>query len=97
MAKITKIEPIVFRVLQDYPETRGDDHILILKVLETFVTPTMSLNAVFENHVLLGIPSLETITRCRRKLQAGHPDLRDETARKIRQEEVEEYRNYSRE
>lgn len=97
MARIMKIEPIVKMVLIDDPQTRSDDHILILRVLETFVTPELSLNAVFKNHVTLGIPSLETITRCRRKLQAAFPELRDEKAEKIRAEEEVEFRSYSKE
>ena len=97
MARIMKIEPLVKNVLVECPETRGDDYLLILKVLETFVTPTLTLDAVFKNHVLLGIPSLETITRCRRKLQAAFPELRDEKAEKIRAEEEVEFRSYSKE
>ena len=97
MARIVKVEPLVKSALVNYPETRGDDYVLILKVLETFVTPTLSLDAVFKNHVILGIPSLETITRCRRKLQALDPSLRDEKAEKIRAEEEVEFRYYSKE
>lgn len=97
MARIIKIEPLVKQVLIDEPQTRSDDYLLILKVLETFVTPTLSLDAVFKNHVILGIPSLETITRCRRKLQAIDPNLRDEKASSIRASEEEEFRKYAKE
>lgn len=97
MPRIVKIEPLVKSALVNCPETRSDDYVLILKVLETFVTPTLTLDAVFKNHVLLGIPSLETITRCRRKLQANDPSLRDEKAEKIRAAEEVEFRKYSKE
>ena len=57
----------------------------------------MSLNDVFLNHKMLGIPSLESITRCRRKLQEKNPDLKDEVVSKLREQQEEEHINYSRE
>lgn len=96
MAKIKTIEPLVEKALKYEPRARSDDYILILKVLSEFVTPEMSLEAVFINHVQLGIPSLESITRSRRKIQEQNPNLRDEKAVKIRHNEEIEYRKYAR-
>lgn len=96
MARISIIEPLVENILNDIPTTRSDDFILILEVLKTFVTPTLSLEAVFKNHVQLGIPSLETITRCRRKVQEKNPSLYEERSKKIRQQEEEKFKNYAR-
>lgn len=96
MAKIYAIEPIVAEALQNVPATRGDNFILYIEVLRKFIDPKMSLQAVFENHKTLGIPSLETITRCRRKIQERNPELRDEAADKVRKDEEKEFVDYAR-
>jgi hypothetical protein len=96
MAKIYAIEPIVAEALQNVPATRGDNYILYIEVLRKFIDPRMSLQSVFENHKTLGIPSLETITRCRRKLQEKHPELRDAAADKVRRADEQEFVEYSR-
>jgi len=96
MAKICKIEPLVYNALQTDPATRGDNFKLYLAVLEHFINTGMSIAAVFDHHVELGIPSLESITRVRRKLQEKHPELRSEAADKVRREEEKEFIEYSR-
>lgn len=96
MAKISVVEPLVEKALRDNPKTRGDNFYLYIDVLKTFIDPKMSLEAVFENHKTLGIPSLETITRCRRKLQGKYPELRDDAADKVRQDEEKQFVNYAR-
>lgn len=97
MARIHKIEPIVKKVLTEQPESRGDDFILILNVLKYFVaTSKYSLEQVFIYHKKIGLPSLETITRCRRKIQEQNPALRDEAAAAIRAQEQESFKNYAR-
>lgn len=97
MAKISLVEPIVYQALIDEPATRGDNFLLYVYVLKKFINTQMSLEAVFLNHKELGIPALETITRCRRKLQELNPKLRDEKASEIRQGEEEQYIDYSKE
>lgn len=92
-----EIHKLVLQTLIDYPKTRSDDYLLILKVLDYFVEPQMTLEAVMEQHALLGIPSIETITRCRRKIQALRPDLVDEEARKRRKKEEAEFKEYAKE
>ena len=95
MARIAKIHNLVYRTLVDEPASRSDDFLLILKVLENFVTPNLSIEAVMKNHATLGIPSIETITRCRRKIQAEHDELTDIEAKKIRKEEEKEFKQYA--
>ena len=97
MARIKLIEPIVEQALIEEPATRGDNFLLYVAVLKKFIDPKMSLEDVFNNHVLLGIPSLESITRCRRKLQEQNPQLRDEKTSEIRSSEIDEYQKYARE
>lgn len=97
MARIKLIEPIVEEALINEPATRADNFLLYIAVLKKFIDTNMSLEAVFQNHVLLGIPSLESITRCRRKIQEEHPELRNIATEQIRLEEMEEYIEYSKE
>lgn len=95
MARIKKVQPLVYNALVDKPETRTDDFILVLEVLKNFVTPEMRLETVLEHHVELGIPSFASILRSRRKLQRKHPELVNETAAEIRAQEETEYRDYA--
>ena len=96
MAKIQATEKIVLEILEEYPPARRDDYILMLKVCEK-TNPTV-INfpfwLVMRNHSF-SLPNWETVTRCRRKIQAKRPDLvAPETARKRRKQE-KEYREYA--
>ena len=96
MSKVYYLEPMVEEALINKPITRADNFALYVEILNHFIDVKMSLQDVFLNHVALGIPSLESITRCRRKLQEKNPSLRDEKAVKIRAKEEEEYKDYAR-
>ena len=97
MSRIKLIEPLVEDALINVPETRKDNFILYIEVLGRFIDPKISLQEAFLNHKLLGLPELETITRCRRKLQEKNPELRDKEAVSVREKEQEEYRDYAME
>ena len=96
MARINVIEPLVEEALINNKSCRGDNFILYLEVLKKFIDTDLSLKDVFLHHRELGIPALETITRCRRKLQEKNPELRDEAVAKVREQEQENYIDYSR-
>ena len=96
MARIQQIEPIVEKALVYHPETRGDNFLLYVEVLKRFIDTQLPLEYVFTHHKQLGIPSLETITRCRRKLQEIYPYLRDEEAHEIMRQEANAYYDYSK-
>lgn len=95
MARIAKVQPLVYNALVDRPETRADDFILILEVMKNFVTEDMRLETVLEHHIELGLPSFASILRARRKLQKKYPELVNETAADIRDIEEVEYRDYA--
>lgn len=95
MARISKVQPLVYKALVENPETRADDFLLVLEVLKNFVTAEMQLDTVFKHHVELGIPSLSSIYRIRRKLQRKYPELVNATAAAIRAEEETEYKAYA--
>lgn len=95
MPRINQIEPLVEEALLTNKKCRGDNFILYLEVLKKYVDLNLSIKEVFLNHKILGIPSLETITRCRRKLQEKNPELRDENATLMRAKAEEEHLEYA--
>ncbi len=95
MARITKVQPLVFEALKQRPETRADDYLLVLEVYKNFISVDMSLKTILEHHIELGLPSFASIVRIRRKLQKCYPDLTTEAARAMRKKEESEYKNYA--
>ena len=96
MAKIKVVEPLVMEALINNKESRKDNFVLYVEVLKHFINPKMSLEDICLNHKILGIPSLESITRCRRKIQEENPKLKDPGAAKIRAKEEKEYKEYAK-
>lgn len=88
-----KLEKIVKAILEDYPNTRGNDNALITGVF-WLIDPELMKMPFKEVMLMKGLPSFESITRARRKVQEKNPILTDEKARKIRQKEEKEYREY---
>ncbi|HPZ24177.1 MAG TPA: hypothetical protein PLC25_05000 [Bacilli bacterium] len=95
--KIEKIEELVKETMIDDPVSRDDDYILILEVLKkvNFDVNFQMFSTIMKTHKELGLPSLESITRARRKLQNKYPELRSskqvEKARKMKEEEIKNY------
>ena len=95
MAKCSILEPIVRDILTQYPETRDDDYLLILKVFDKFIdTTNLSVEAVFKNHAQLQLPSLHSITSVRRKIQ--EIELFSDKGKKRRKEEIKDYKEYAK-
>lgn len=97
MSRIAKIEPLVHKALIDKPVTREDDFKLVLEIYKEFLPKGAMFEVALEYHEVLGLPSFGSITRARRKLQAKHPELKNETAVEIRAKEETEYRAYAKE
>ena len=98
MSKLNTMENVVLQVLENSPAARSDDYILMWLVCEKLKPEIIEkpFADVMYNHKLWGLPNWETVTRCRRKIQAKHPELVSlETVRKRRKEEAE-YREYAR-
>ncbi len=78
MNKLKDLEKKVRRVLKDIPNTRGDDDLLYKFVLADMNINLSKFNA--ENFLLnyrkMGIPTIETVGRCRRKIQAKDETLK---------------------
>lgn len=95
MARINTIHNTVLRILENNPETRADDWLLILEVWKEYTITDISVECMFKRHAELCIPSIETITRARRKLQNEYPHLVDAEAKTIRKKEEKEFRKYA--
>lgn len=85
----------VFHILSIDAETRDDDFVLYYVVCRAYTDApiwAMSFEEAMLNHKKHRLPSYESITRARRKVQEEHPELRGEkyNARKERQEEYRE-------
>ena len=63
-------------------------------MLKKYIDLDLSIKDVFINHKILGIPSFESITRCRRKLQERNSDLKSEASLK-REQEAKNYVDYA--
>ena len=98
MSKVNKIERIVKRVLAENPITRGDDFVLITQVYDELgINTNCSFFNLMFNHVYYELPSVESITRARRKLQSEYEELRaTESMRRIRRKEEQDFREYSK-
>lgn len=95
MARIAKVQPLVYKALVERPETRANDHILVLEVYKHFINTETSLKTVLEHHIELGLPSFASIARVRRKLQSKYPELVNAKAAELRAKEEKEYRAYA--
>ena len=96
MARIQKVQDLVFDILLDYPETRGNDFLLVLEVFKRFTSATLSFEEVLRRHLEFGLPSFASVVRSRRKLQRKYPELIDREAADVREIEEEVYCEYAR-
>lgn len=82
-------------ILTERPETRDDD----MKLYAIFVHKTVRISSsvgfyeALYNHSKYNLPSYESVTRARRKVQEENPNLQGEKRTK-RLEMEEEYRQY---
>lgn len=97
--ELKQLKEIVVETLKQFDFTRGDDDLLYLNVLIKLDAkiPTgnlivdMRLADFFTNRKRYGFPSFESVSRCRRKAQEEHPELRPrkkvQEARRTKQDE----------
>jgi len=99
MGSIYKTDEIVRRLLIDKPETRDDDYYLLYEYLKD-VNPQLKdkpLGEVLMFHKWYGLPSLETITRARRRNQAKYKELKSKKEiEKLRKKQEENFVFYSK-
>lgn len=94
--RVSQLEPIVERCLVSDERCRKDDFILYLSVIEQYgLDTTMSIHSALNNHSLLKLPSFESVSRCRRKIQERDVSLKDDDTAKMRERERQEYEDYA--
>ncbi len=97
MAKLKSTEKIVLTVLEESTQARQDDYVLMFLVCEKLNKDILDkpFGMAMYNHKILNMPNWETVTRCRRKIQAERPDLANPKTVEKRKKEEEEYRAYA--
>lgn len=90
------LENVVYTVLSRSKESRKDDFILVLEVIREYCPPLidMKIKDILMEHKELGLPSFESITRARRKVQKEYPELIDYDTKKRREQLKKEFKNY---
>ena len=78
MSELRNTTKMVKYVLEKEPRTRNSDNLLWLEVikLKNQGVLRMPLVVVLQNLKEYGLPTIETVGRARRKLQADYPELR---------------------
>ena len=92
------LEKVVRKILTDEPKTRGDDDLLYIKVLEQRKIKLTDYNAksFILNYRKLGIPTIETVGRCRRKVQEKNETLKPTPQIELKRKKLERsYYNYA--
>lgn len=94
---------IVKSILKENPDARNSDNVLYLQVLKVLgerkgvSLENMSVLSFFLNIKEMGVPSIETVGRCRRKIVETHPELAgNDTVEGFRAANEEEFREYAR-
>ena len=97
MAKLDKIKNVVLRVLEKNTEARKDDFVLFSLVCDEMGVPTnFDMRTMLLNHTLFGLPSMKSVERARRKIQAEQPELKDAKTAEIRTAEIPKYKEFAR-
>jgi len=100
MDNIKRVEDVVRRILEKYPEARNSDNILYSYVINSYNPEALSqpLGIYLRYFKDLHIPRFETAARCRRKLQEKNPNLRgSDDVRRWREEHETRFFNYAKE
>ncbi len=77
MRNLKTIEKKVRAILEKNEDARNDDMVLYLALCNVCLKDAgaMPLAEIMTQHKYLGLPSFESVSRTRRKLQAKHPEL----------------------
>ncbi len=96
--KLIKMEDIVKPILEENEKAREDDFYLYSEVLWKLMPHVLhySLAKALRNHKELELPSYESVSRVRRRIQEKHPELASEKVKKKRRENQEIYKEYAK-
>lgn len=97
LTKLNQIKAIVGRVLETHEEARKDDFVLFALVCDEMGVPSnFDFRTMLREHKLFGLPSWESVSRARRKIQAEYRALTDEKTVEKRKEEEAKYLEFAR-
>lgn len=88
--KLINIQAQVMDILENYPDSRSNDKLLQVILLKKFYNVQL-IDDLLDKKV----PSLESITRCRRKIQSEGLYQSTEQVRKARLYEESKYKNFA--
>jgi hypothetical protein len=100
VAEFETAEVLVEKILEEKPSTRFSDYNLFVEVVRRLNRKLLRLpveeffRAV--KHKENGVPKYETVTRCRRKIQAKRPELKEPHTAQKRAERETEFKDYAR-
>jgi hypothetical protein len=104
MQRLKDLSKKVQAVLEKDEASRNSDNVLLLHLLREIGkeqgvdVDTMSLPMYLLHGRDMNLPTLESVGRARRKVQAAHPELRgDDDVEACREELEEAYRRFARE
>ena len=100
MRNLKTIENKVKTILKKNEEARNDDMVLYLALFNLCLKAAgaIPLAEIMTQHRSLGLPSFESVSRTRRKLQAQHPELAgSRPVQKMRATGEKAYRRYAKE
>lgn len=98
MKNMRKLEGVVKSTLEISKESREDDFLLVCMVYGELngAVKYKNFEYVMKNHKILGLPSFESITRARRKLQSKYSYLKpSKKTQSARASEEMLFRDYS--
>lgn len=78
MGKLKDLEKRVQTILERNPSTRGDDDLLYEYLLDDMKVDLSkySVRSFLLNYRKMGLPTIESVGRCRRKIQAKNETLK---------------------
>ena len=106
--EIIKLYDLVKKLLQEKEELRGDDDLLYLSVIRivhpywnngrtTTNIENVTIGEFFNSRKSAKLPTFESVTRCRRKVQEERPDLKPcKKIQEARTKREEEFYNWSK-
>lgn len=98
LLNLYNLESLVKFVLEEYPDTRKNDDILIFRVYKELNEDAMIRELFCEimfNRKEYGFPPFGSVLRTRRKVFEKHPYLKPKKITKLRKKKEREYREYA--
>lgn len=94
MQKLVELKKVVYAELVENEQARSNDTELLLGVFRRLGINTQEPFAELANSGKLR--QMESITRCRRKLQQEHPELRVEPIAELRNERQQVFKDFAK-